>query len=133
LICASRRADLEALLDQVLRLGVGLRGLRHHLDLRDRRLRLHARHQLLRLGLEHPAARLGGLHLAGRVALLDRREGTRRAALLVGVAATVEVGLRERVGLVGAARALGVHQHHVHHVVRRVPARRQRQLEAPRR
>ena len=122
--------DLEALLHEVARLGVGLGRAGRDRFHDDRGLRLHARHELLRLGLELLHARLGGAHLLARVARVDAREGAARAQFLVGVAAALEVRLRERIGLVGPLRALRVDEHDFHHVVRRIPLADAGDLEA---
>jgi hypothetical protein len=62
------------------------------------------------------------VELAAGLARVERRKRARGAQLLVRVAAAVEVRLRQRIRLLRPGRALRVHEHHVHHVVRLVPA-----------
>jgi len=111
--------DLQALLDQLLRRAVGLLALVcHRLRGSHGRLRLQPRHELARLALELAHAALGALDLGRALAAFRHREGARGAALLVGVAAAVEVRLRQRVGLRRPRGRLRVHEHDVEDVVR---------------
>jgi hypothetical protein len=84
---------------------------------------------LLHLKLLPPALRGG--EIAARVARLDHRKGRSRAAVLVHIAAAVEVRLREHVGLPRALACLCVDQHDLERL-RRLPSNRIGKLEVQR-
>ncbi len=103
--------DLEVALDDVA-------GLLRLLGRRDRDLGLELQHELARLGLELLHAFLGRLDLGAGLARVDRRRKRRRGAQLpVGVAAALEVRLREGVRLLRLRSALRVDQDDVEDVV----------------
>ena len=135
--------DLDRLLHQI-RCGHRFGRARRWGNLTLRNLGRRARlcHQRFHFRFELLYTLLGSLHLTACGRLLHSRHRRLGAALFVGIAAAVEIRLRERVGAAGSRRALRVDQHHIHDVMRRretlriqhreADAQHQKQMDADR-